>query len=152
MDYCAFIREELPTEAQWEKAARGTDGRKYPWGNDEVGCDFANIAGCNDGGAVEVGLLAKGASPYGALDMAGNVVEWTLDVYDATYYARSPTADPTGPVASSDSSFVGRGGGWRSTPAWDRTGARDSYNPRYVKDSIGFRCVTQGSRDPAIAP
>jgi len=145
MDYCAFVGEELPTEAQWEKAARGTDGRKYPWGNADVACDLANLSGCGDGGVLSVGSLPHGASPYGALDMAGNVVEWTLDVYDSSYYARSPLANPSGPGATTASSFVGRGGGWRSDDSWQRAGARDSYDPLYVRDSMGFRCSVHGA-------
>lgn len=140
--YCAYVGETLPTEAQWEKAARGTDGRVYPWGDAPLTCDLANVVGCG-AGTRDVGTLPGGASPYGALDMAGNVVEWTLDVYDAAYYAVSPEEDPTGPTATSDSSFVGRGGGWRSDDSWQRTSARDSYDPLYFKDSMGFRCVAK---------
>jgi formylglycine-generating enzyme required for sulfatase activity len=140
--YCAFVNETLPTEAQWEKAARGTDGRKFPWGDDPISCDLANMDGCSTG-TMDVGSLLAGASPYGALDMAGNVVEWTLDFYSATYYGQSPADDPKGPATGS--SYSGRGGGWLSDESWQRTSARDEYEATYVKDSMGFRCVRNGS-------
>jgi formylglycine-generating enzyme required for sulfatase activity len=138
--YCAFVGESLPTEAQWEKAARGTDGRIYPWGDTKPDCTLANVNGCRTG-TMSVGSLPDGVSPYGALDMAGNVVEWTLDGYDPTYYASSPSVNPAGPVITSDMSFVGRGGGWQSAEVWQRTSARDQYDALYVKDSMGLRCV-----------
>jgi len=97
-DYCEWIGGQLPTEAQWEKAARGTDGRLYPWGDDPATCAHVNMANCMMTDAViEVGSKPAGASPYGALDMAGNVFEWVADWYSASYYVESPAIDPLGP-------------------------------------------------------
>ncbi len=139
--YCAHEGKRLPSEAEWEKAARGPEGTKFPWGNDPIDCAHANIAGCT-GGTQPVGSHPTGASMYGALDMAGNVVEWVNDTYDATYYAVSPHVDPEGPPASPPRDvFVGRGGGWNSTATWHRASARDDYEGAYFKKTFGFRCA-----------
>jgi len=131
-DFCRFAGGRLPSEAEWERAARGTDGRELPWGGEPL-CDRANwgndggdgpCVGQNPGRPVAVGSYAAGASPDGALDMAGNVWEWVADRYDE---------DPARRVV--------RGGSCRSTLVPPRAPNRNAWSPTFRATDLGFRCV-----------
>lgn len=136
--YCEWAGRVLPTEAQWEKAARGTDGLFYPWGDEDPEYSFVNYNG-KPGDTVPVGSYPDGASPYGALDMAGNVWEWVADYYGDQYYDISPLENPTGP--ESGKYHILRGGSWYNLKADIRTTIRSAVSADKAYYDTGFRCV-----------
>ena len=139
--YCAWAGRRLPTEAEWERAARGTTGRRFPWGDAEPTRTLANYLNQwrNGAGLEPVGSHPQGASPEGVQDLQGNVWEWVADWYDPSYYEKGPTRNPKGPDEGTRK--VIRGSGWESEAPLLRSAHRLNSDPKNRNHSLGFRCA-----------
>ena len=152
--YCRWVGARLPSEAEWEKAARGVSGRRYPWGDQPPTCDLAILSdesglGCGRGSPWPVGSRPAGASPYGALDMAGNVWEWVADSYLSDYYSQAPQRNPPGPDFGIG--HVVRGGSYLNLASALRSASRLGNPALNAYDSLGYRCAASSPPESGSA-